>query len=168
MFRCSLCISRRCAVHGGRQGRQCGCLMGQGASLSCALLFQYGRSCGFAVRGLRYRMTRRRADVMPILGRINHAHLSCGASWLLRVWGCLAFVLIYGSKYLVSDLRHDRVAVCFHGFFSPLRKGDSVQFGGKPIISATNRGLSWEVAESCSVVCSPCGMIRIACSRVIP
>ena len=86
MFRCSLCISRRCAVHGGTQGRRCGCWMGRDASPSCAPLSRCGRSCGFAVRGLRYRMTRRRAGGQPILARITRAHPSCGVSWLLRVW----------------------------------------------------------------------------------
>ena len=51
----------------------------------------------------------------------------------------------------MSDLWNYGVAVSFDGFVSPLRKGNSVQFGGKPIISATNRGLSWEDMPSVSV-----------------
>ena len=155
MFRCSLCISRRCAVHGGKQGRQCGCLMVQGASPSCAPLSRCGRSCGFAVRGLRYRRLRRRAGALPILARITHAHPSCGVSWLLRVWECLAFVLLNGFEDLMRDLWHNCVTVCLHGFVSPLRKGNSVQLGGKPIISATNRGLSREPAEIPPLIRNP-------------
>jgi len=134
MFRCSLCISRRCAVHGGTQDRQCGCLMGQGASPSCAPLFRCGRSCAPVVRVWLSRTARINADAMPISARIVHAHPSCGACGSLRVWECLAFVLMYGLKDLISDLRNNGVAVCFHGFLSPLRKGNSVQPSGYPII----------------------------------
>ena len=43
-------------------------------------------------------------------------------------------------------LRNYGVAACFDGFSPPRRKGEISQLAGKPIISATNRGLSREPA----------------------
>lgn len=54
-------------------------------------------------------------------------------------------VFIYRFEYLQCYLRHDGVSVGFDGHVSPFRKGNTVQSTGNPIISATNRGLSWEV-----------------------
>ncbi|WP_368118880.1 hypothetical protein, partial [Bacteroides thetaiotaomicron] len=51
----------------------------------------------------------------------------------------------YCFKYLVDYLGDDSVPVSFNGCLSSPRKGDTVQSGGKPIISATNRGLSWKL-----------------------
>ena len=52
-------------------------------------------------------------------------------------------------------LRHYCIAVCFYAFVAPLWKGNCVQSVGKPIISATNRGFSWEVLPVLCVQCSP-------------
>jgi len=54
-------------------------------------------------------------------------------------------VQVYSVEYLQSYLRHYCISIGFDTFVSPLRKGNSVQFVGKPIISATNCGFSnWE------------------------
>ena len=57
------------------------------------------------------------------------------------------FVFINRLKNLKNDTWNYCISVGFNAFVSPLRKGDSVQSIGKPIISATNWGLSWEVFE---------------------
>ena len=60
-----------------------------------------------------------------------------------------------GKRLGKQDERHlwdYGVSVGFDRFLSPLRKGDVIQFSGKPIISSTNRGLSWEVFPSCCVI----------------
>lgn len=57
----------------------------------------------------------------------------------------MVLVFIYRFEYLQCYLRHDGVSVGFNGHVSPFRKGNTVQSTGNPIISATNRGLSWEV-----------------------
>lgn len=45
-------------------------------------------------------------------------------------------------------LRYYGISECFDRFPAPCRKGDSVQFGGNPIISATYRGLSRKPAPA--------------------
>ena len=57
----------------------------------------------------------------------------------------LVLVFIYRFEYLQCYLRHDGVSVGFDGHVSPFRKGNTVQSTGNPIISATNRGLSWKL-----------------------
>lgn len=54
-------------------------------------------------------------------------------------------VFIYRFEYLQCYLRHDGVSVGFDGHVSPFRKGNTVQSTGNPIISPTNKGLSWEI-----------------------
>src|SRR5690606_6859722 len=55
----------------------------------------------------------------------------------------IRFHHLYCPEDFQCHLRHDGVAVCLYAFRPPLRKGNSVHFSGKPIISPTNRGLSW-------------------------
>lgn len=42
-------------------------------------------------------------------------------------------------------LGDDGISVSLDGLLPPGRKGDTVQLTGNPIISATNRGLSWKL-----------------------
>ena len=61
---------------------------------------------------------------------------------------CIVVFGLYRPEYLINHLWHDCVAVGSEAFFPPLRKGNAVQQGGKPIMSATYRGLSWEGCPS--------------------
>ena len=63
--------------------------------------------------------------------------------WYPSSWPAVR--IFKGLEYLICDLWDDGVPVCLYGFSSPLWKGDAVQPFGKPIISSTNRGDSWEV-----------------------
>ena len=58
--------------------------------------------------------------------------------------GCVFIGLLYCFEYFVNYLGYYCVSVGFDGFLPPFWKGDTVQSTGNPIISATNRGLSWE------------------------
>lgn len=49
-------------------------------------------------------------------------------------------------------LGDDGVPVSLDGLLPPGRKGNTVQLVGNPIISATNRGLSWKLLPMCSKV----------------
>jgi len=82
----------------------------------------------------------------------------------------MVLVFIYRFEYLKCYLRHDGVSVGFDGHVSPFRKGNTVQSTGNPIISATNRGLSWEVFPWRCVQCSPIitGMLHNASVLIAP
>lgn len=69
----------------------------------------------------------------------------------------IALILVNRFKNFQHNLRNYRITIGLYAFSSPIaahspppvrllpsRNGTSVQSGGKPIISATNRGLSWE------------------------
>ena len=65
------------------------------------------------------------------------------------------FYRFYCLEYLIHYLWNNRIAICLYRFLPPLWKGNTVQSGGNPIISATNRGLSWEVFPPFCEWCSP-------------
>lgn len=69
-------------------------------------------------------------------------HAACEVVGLFIVLLIFVFYLLYRSEYLVGHLWNPRIAEGFYGFCSPLRKGDTSQSGGNPIISCTNNGLS--------------------------
>ena len=52
---------------------------------------------------------------------------------------------VYCFENLISNLRNYCVAISLDTFPAPFLKGNTVQSGGNPIISATNRALSWEL-----------------------
>lgn len=57
------------------------------------------------------------------------------------------YFILYRPEQFEHDLWNHRVAECLYGFRSPLgkRNGKTRYIKGKPIISPTNRGDSWEV-----------------------
>ena len=60
-------------------------------------------------------------------------------------WLFLIISFLNSLEYLIHYLWDNRIVVCLYRFLPPLWKGNTVQSGGNPIISATNRGLSREV-----------------------
>lgn len=97
-------------------------------------------------------------------------------SWLACV--CFSRARIVGTQpdgleNLKCYGRYYRVPVGFYGFVAVLRNGNSNQSTGNPIISATNRGLSWEVVPSgaftaACIAWASVSLCRLASLRVHP
>ena len=83
---------------------------------------------------------------LGILGKTFRMSLQTWSIRCFSVFTVISILLILFDclKNLIYHLRHYGIAIGLYAFVSPFWKGNSVQSEGKPIISPTNRGLSWE------------------------